>query len=95
LVYKNNIGGIFKKMIRLIRTDGMEILINSTMIEALNLGDLESGVGTVITLGTGEQVLVKNTRSDIMQKIGAYRMGLAEARREEEKKKAALEKKET
>ncbi len=73
----------------------MEILINSTMIEALSLGDLESGVGTVITLGTGEQVLVKNTRSDIMQKIGAYRMGLAEARREEEKKKAALEKKET
>ena len=80
-------------MIRLIRTDGMEILINSDMIESLNLGEPESGIGTVITLGTGEQVLVKNTRSDIMQKIGAYRMGLSEARRQEEKKKAAAEKK--
>lgn len=93
MVYKNNIGGIFLKMIRLIRTDGMEILINSNMIESLNLGEPESGIGTVITLGTGEQVLVKNTRSDIMQKIGAYRMGLADARRQEEKKKAAAEKK--
>jgi uncharacterized protein YlzI (FlbEa/FlbD family) len=78
-------------MIRLIRTDGMEILLNSNMIESLVSG--ESKLGTVIKLATGDEVLVKNSRGDIMQKIGAYRMGLAAARRGAEKKKSASEKK--
>ncbi len=63
----------------------MEILLNANMIESLTSG--ESRLGTVIKLATGDEVLVKNSRGDIMQKIGAYRMGRSEARKQDPKKK--------
>ena len=69
----------------------MEILLNANMIESLTSG--ESSLGTVIKLATGDEVLVKNSRGDIMQKIGAYRMGRAEAPKQEAKKKTASGKK--
>lgn len=79
-------------MIRVIRTDGMEILLNSSLIEDLGMTPENT---TVVTLGTGEQIYVKNTPADILQKIDAYRYGMAEARKEEDrerKKKEELEK---
>lgn len=79
-------------MIRVIRVDGMEILLNSALIE--NLGLTPENL-TEVTMGTGEKIIVKNTPADILQKIDAYRYGMAEARREEDrerKKKEELEK---
>lgn len=79
-------------MIRVIRVDGMEILLNSALIE--NLGLTPENL-TEVTMGTGEKIIVKNTPADILQKIDAYRFGMAEARREEDrerKKKEELEK---
>jgi uncharacterized protein YlzI (FlbEa/FlbD family) len=79
-------------MIRVIRTDGQEILLNSNLIE--NISPLPEKKGTVVTLGTGEKVYVKNTQGDILQKMDAYRLGMSEARKQEEKnKKKANEKK--
>ena len=69
----------------------MEILLNANMIESLTSG--ESSLGTVIKLATGDEVLVKNSRGDIMQKIGAYRMGRAYVQKKGTKKKAASGKK--
>lgn len=69
-------------MIRVIRTDGMEILINARLMEAVNPN--EEG-GSVITLGSGEKVYIKNVYVDVLQKIDAYRQGLSEERRQENK----------
>lgn len=82
---------VFLKMIRVIKIDGTEILINSNLIETLTPGE----TGSVIKLITGEEILIKNTQGDIVQKIEAYRKGLTEARRQEEKKKAEYKEKET
>jgi uncharacterized protein YlzI (FlbEa/FlbD family) len=78
-------------MIRVIRTDSQEILLNSNLIE--NISPLPEKKGTVVTLGTGEKVYVKNTQGDILQKMDAYRLGLAEARRQEERDKKKPEEK--
>ncbi len=69
----------------------MEILLNANMIESLT--PEESSLGTLIKMATGDEVLVKNSRSDIMQKIGAYRMGRADTRKQETKKKVVAGKK--
>jgi len=69
----------------------MEILLNANMIESLT--PEESSLGTLIKMATGDEVLVKNSRSDIMQKIGAYRMGRADTRNKETKKKVTPGKK--
>ncbi|MCP4216039.1 MAG: flagellar FlbD family protein [bacterium] len=68
-------------MIRLIRKDSIEILLNSDLVLEL-VNNLE---GTVIKLSNGDNLEVKNTRGDIMQKIDAYNFGLSEERREEYK----------
>lgn len=84
-------------MIRLIRVkDSTEILLNSNLV--YNVNEVERGK-TIITLEGGEEVTVKNTALDITQKMAAYRIGLAEARKQEgkekekEKKKTGQEKK--
>jgi uncharacterized protein YlzI (FlbEa/FlbD family) len=71
-------------MIRVIRTDGMEILLNSSLIEDLGMTPDNT---TVVTLGTGEQIYIKNTPADILQKIDAYKFGMAEERREEDRER--------
>lgn len=75
-------------MIRVIRIDGVEILLNSSHIE--NLGLTPENI-TEVTMGTGEKIYVKNTPADILQKIDAYRFGMAEARREEDRERKKLE----
>lgn len=77
-------------MIRVIRADGQEILLNVNMIQ--NLTPIEKN-GTIVTLATGEDVPVKNQYKDIIQKMQAYRTGLSDARRQEDKEKKAAEKK--
>jgi flagellar protein FlbD len=62
-------------MIRLIRDDGMEILLNVDLIKTIN-----EGMETTITLTTGEEVLVKNSHNDIVQKIAAFRSGISESK---------------
>ncbi|MCU0287566.1 MAG: flagellar FlbD family protein [Acidobacteria bacterium] len=75
-------------MIRVIRIDGVEILLNASHIE--NLGLTPDNI-TEVTLGTGEKIYVKNTPADILQKVDAYRFGMAEARREEDRERKKLE----
>ncbi len=77
-------------MIRVIRSDGQEILLNVNLIQ--NLVPVPKN-GTVVKLATGEDVSIKNQYKDIVQKMQAYRTGLSDARRQEEKeKKKAAEK---
>jgi len=57
-------------MIRLIRQDGVEILLNVDAIKSIQGKD-----PTVITLNNGEKLNVKNHPSDITEKIKAYRIG--------------------
>lgn len=53
-------------MIRLIRFDGVEILLNEEMIQSI-----ESTPDTIIILSSGEEIKVKNPVSDVSQKIQA------------------------
>lgn len=77
-----------KNMIRVLRIDGMEILLNSSQIE--NLGLTPDNI-TEVTMGTGEKIYVKNTPADILQKVDAYRFGMAESRREEDRERKKIE----
>jgi len=67
-------------MIRLIHRDGMEILLNSSLIRSVGI----VGLNTVILLKNGEHVLVKSPPSDITTKIEAHHFGLDEERRAHE-----------
>jgi uncharacterized protein YlzI (FlbEa/FlbD family) len=58
-------------MIRVINTEGMEILLNAEAIQAV-----ESGKETVVTLVNGEKLHVKNHPQDIVDKIRAHKIGL-------------------
>jgi uncharacterized protein YlzI (FlbEa/FlbD family) len=58
-------------MIRLIRQDGVEILLNVDAIKSVQGTD-----PTVITLNNGEKLKVKNHHRDITEKIKAYRIGV-------------------
>ncbi len=60
-------------MIRLFRHDGLEIMLNIDMIK-----DIADGYPTVLTLANGEKLLVKNTQTDVMNKIRACRKGKEE-----------------
>jgi uncharacterized protein YlzI (FlbEa/FlbD family) len=57
-------------MIRLLRLDGVEILLNTNQISLV-----ESTPATVITLLSGEKINVKNTEVDVVAKIKAARKG--------------------
>ena len=58
-------------MIRLIRQDGVEILLNVDIIKSIQ------GMGpTIITHANGEKLEVKNHPGDITEKIKAYKAGI-------------------
>ncbi len=63
-------------MIRLIRTDGTEILLNVDLIQTV-----ESAGDTVITLTGGEKIAVKNSVADVITKANAFHSGLADETR--------------
>lgn len=58
-------------MIRLIRYDGVEILLNVDAIKSI-----QGKAPAVITLNNGEELKVKNHPHDITEKIKAYRIGI-------------------
>jgi uncharacterized protein YlzI (FlbEa/FlbD family) len=70
-------------MIRLIRVDGVEILLNTDHIQRVELGENR---GALITLSNGEKLKVKNPVYDITQKTKAYQKGIKEERMEHDKK---------
>jgi flagellar protein FlbD len=65
-------------MIRLIRADGVEILLNVDMIKSI-----EAYPETTIILTNGEKLVVKNHPGDITEKIKAYQIGSDESEGEE------------
>jgi len=58
-------------MIRLFRLDGLELMLNVDMIK-----DIKTGPPLVITLLNGETIQVKNSLTDVVTKIKAYRQGI-------------------
>lgn len=70
-------------MIRLIREDGVEILLNTTVIQKVEMGEERRAV---ITLTDGEILKVKNPVYDVTQKSKAFLKGIKEERRAYEKK---------
>jgi len=66
-------------MIRLFRQDGLEFMLNIDLIK-----DIADDPATVITLISGEKIQVKNTMTDVLTKIRAYRQGIADENREDE-----------
>ena len=60
-------------MIRLIRNDGVEILLNVNLIQSI-----EVLPETTIILTTGEKLVVKNHPGDVTEKIKAYQIGIDE-----------------
>jgi flagellar protein FlbD len=66
-------------MIRLIRTDGQEILLNNDWIKSI-----EKNSHTTITLTTGEKITVKNEIDDVITKMRAARSGQEQERKEYE-----------
>ncbi len=70
-------------MIRLIRHDGVEILLNTTAIEKVEMDEERRAV---LTLTNGEVLTVKNPVYDVTQKAKAFLKGIKEERRAYEKK---------
>jgi len=68
-------------MIKLIREDGVEFLLNSDLVEKI-----ENGIYTIITLEGGEELRVKNSKYDIIEKIKSYMTGIKEDRDDFKKK---------
>lgn len=58
-------------MIRLFRHDGLELMLNVDLIKDIHAGPL-----TVIILLSGEELRVKNSLTDVLNKIRAYRHGI-------------------
>ena len=65
-------------MIRLIRDDGVEMLVNTEFIVDVQQFTPHQ---TVISLTNGEKITVKTSRWDVMEKMRAYRMGLNSERK--------------
>jgi uncharacterized protein YlzI (FlbEa/FlbD family) len=76
-------------MIRVIREDGMEILLNTSVIEKVESTRERRGI---ITLGSGERIKVKTPAFDVIQKIKAAHSGLKQERRQYDKDQDQLEK---
>jgi uncharacterized protein YlzI (FlbEa/FlbD family) len=64
-------------MIRVFRHDGLELMLNVDMIK-----NIQTGPPTVITLLGGEELKVKNSLTDVLEKIRAYRQGSEDENRE-------------
>lgn len=62
-------------MIRLIRSDGQEILLNADQIHSVRP---QPEGGTIIRLLDGEELRVKNHHADITTKIEAWILGRRE-----------------
>ena len=69
-------------MIRVIREDGIEILLNTNVIEAV---EDNKDRKAVIKLGTGETIIARTPAYDIIGKIKAYYQGIKDERAEYEK----------
>ncbi|NIM10519.1 MAG: hypothetical protein GTO45_00875 [Candidatus Aminicenantes bacterium] len=69
-------------MIRVIRDDGVEILLNSDLVQTVE-DDKERNA--IITLATGEIIKAKSPAYDIVGKIKAYLQGIKQERKEYEK----------
>lgn len=70
-------------MIRLHREDGVEILLNTTAIQKVEMSEERQAV---ITLTDGEILKVKNPVYDVTQKAKAFLKGIKEERRAYEKR---------
>lgn len=57
-------------MIRLFRQDGLEFMLNVDLIK-----EITDDPVTVITLLSGERIQVKNSLTDVLTKVKAWRMG--------------------
>ncbi|MCI0470221.1 MAG: flagellar FlbD family protein [Candidatus Aminicenantes bacterium] len=68
-------------MIRVIRNDGMEVLLNIDFIQTV-----QKGPETVVTLHTGDKIVLKSPYGDVMQKIDACRLGIREEDKEDRRK---------
>lgn len=66
-------------MIRVIRSDGREMLLNTEMVRSI-----EAGPPAVLTLVNGEKIELKSPASDVMEKMFAYRVGFEEEQKEPE-----------
>lgn len=59
-------------MIKLLRLNNQEIVVNPELIEWL-----EANPDTTITLATGGKLIVKNSVDDVIEKILSYRKAIA------------------
>jgi uncharacterized protein YlzI (FlbEa/FlbD family) len=64
-------------MIRLFRLDGLELMLNVDMIK-----EIRPGPPLAIILLDGETIQVKNSLTDVVTKIKAYRKGVDDENRE-------------
>jgi flagellar protein FlbD len=55
-------------MIKLLKTDGSEIIINADLIE-----QIKETPDTVITMTNGKKILVEDTADEIIEKVINYR----------------------
>jgi len=65
-------------MIRLIRDDGIEMLVNTDFIMDVQQFTPHQ---TVITLTNGEKIIVKTSKWDVMEKMRAFRIGINSERK--------------
>ncbi len=73
-----------EKMIRVIRQDGIEILLNTDLIETIEEGENKT---SLIKLTTGDIIHAKSPAWDISQKAKAYIRGIMQEEREFERGK--------
>lgn len=66
-------------MIRVIRADGVEILLNTLHIDRV---EGSKDTPTIITLDNGEKIEVKTPAYDVVHKIKSFRFGISQERRE-------------
>lgn len=69
-------------MIRVIRDDGVEILLNSDLVQ---LVEDDEERNAIITLSTGEIIKAKSPAYDIVGKIKAHVQGIKQERKEYDK----------
>ena len=69
-------------MIRVIRDDGVEILLNSDLVQSV---EDDKDRNAIITLATGEIIKAKSPAYDIVGKIKAYLQGVKQERKEYDK----------
>ncbi len=69
-------------MIRVIREDGIEILLNANLIQRI---EEDTRRKAIIYLESGESVKIKTNVGDVIQKIKGFRQGFGEESREYDK----------